>query len=189
VATQDKIILRNVCSVSFPTQVQGTYVKDVDRPEHPPIEGDSFSRVTIYVGNECCTNWTSYVYCCLKIEECRIFFYTDQTLKIKKIQNKICYITAMLNVYLFCSHKDTFCWKIKGIPQHLDLEKCMTDQLLWALIRRASWPCAHPLSGPTSCTSLKESMLSFPSMKTMSYFWTRKKCQLSQYWIAFKILK
>lgn len=50
----------------------------------------------------------------------------------KKIQNKICYITAMLNVYLFCSHKDTFCWKIKDIPQHLDLEKCMTDQLLWA---------------------------------------------------------
>jgi hypothetical protein len=129
--------------------------------------------------------------CILLPEDRRMqkFFYTDQTLKIKKIQNKICYITAMLNVYLFCSHKDTFCWKIKGIPQHLDLEKCMTDQLLWALIRRASWPCAHPLSGPTSCTSLKESMLSFPSMKTMSYFWTRKKCQLSQYWIAFKILK
>jgi hypothetical protein len=91
-----------------------------------------FIRVTIYVGNECCTNWTSYVYCCLKIEECRHFLYgrTDQTLKIKKFQNKICYITATLNVNLFCSHKDTFCWKIKGIPQHLAAAVAMLNALV-----------------------------------------------------------
>lgn len=29
------------------------HIGSVSKPEHPPIEGDSFIRVTIYVGNEC----------------------------------------------------------------------------------------------------------------------------------------
>lgn len=49
--------------------------KDADRPRrepvHPPIEGDGFIGLTIYVGKECCANWTSLVYRCLQIEECR----------------------------------------------------------------------------------------------------------------------